>query len=109
MYRLVGLPCMILRKPEETRKRGEEMVEKLRLIEAQLTEWEDKQSVEFLELLPWWPERKMYRELKANGEVPDVRWWEALAFLENACPKDLGRTEYWGLRPPQKKKAPKGP
>ncbi len=47
-----------------------ESAEKLKVIEAQLTELEDKQDPAMLELLPWWEERKTYREQKALGTCP---------------------------------------
>jgi hypothetical protein len=97
MFRLAGLPAMILRKPHETYLKGIAMVEKLKLIEEQMTEWEDKQPIGTLELLPWWEDRKNYRALKAAGNVPDVTWWEALAFVEAAKPTGLRNGYVWRI------------
>jgi hypothetical protein len=73
------------------------LVEELKVIEAQLTEWEDKQPLEFLELLPWWEERKKYREQKALGIVQEVNWWEAVSFLEQARPSNVANRFELGL------------
>jgi hypothetical protein len=76
MFRLAGLPAMILRKPHETYLKGIAIVEKLKLIEEQMTEWEDKQPIGTLELLPW---------------------WEALAFVEAAKPTGLRNGYVWRI------------
>jgi hypothetical protein len=49
--------------------------------------------------LPWWEERKKYREQKALGNVQQVQWWEVLAFVERACPHDLAKLGRWGIDP----------
>lgn len=107
-FRLAGIPSKVLRKPEATYDFGMALVEKLRLIEEQMTIFEDHQTQEFLELLPWWEERKKYREQKALGNLPEVTWWEAIAFLEASNPSRLQDGYQWGVakhapRPPKKK------
>ena len=96
-FRLAGLPSQILRYPERTYFRGMAMVANLKLIEEQMTEWEDKQPIETLELLPWWEDRLKYRALKAAGNVPEVTWWEALAFVEAAKPTGLRNGYVWRI------------
>ena len=95
---------MVLRKPEATYDFGMALVEKLRLIEEQITIFDDHQTQEFLELLPWREERRKYREQKAFGNVPEVTWWEAIAFLEASNPSRLQDGYQWRIA--QKKKRP---
>lgn len=104
MFKLVGLPAKLGRKPQETYEEGLRLVEELKLIEQQLTEWEDKQPIEFLELLPWWEERKAYREQKALGNTPEVTWWQALHFLETSLPGRLATDSMWGIRKDRQKR-----
>lgn len=96
-FKLAGLPCKLLRKPQSAYELGMKLVEELKVIEAQLTEWEEKQPLEFLELLPWWEERKKYREQKALGIVQEVNWWEAVSFLEQAKPSNVANRYELGL------------
>jgi hypothetical protein len=98
-FRLAGLPSQILRYPSRTYLRGMAIVEKLKLIEEQMTEWEDKQPLSTLELLPWWENRRRYRELKLLREVPEVTWWEAPAFIEGARPTGLTNGYQWRISP----------
>lgn len=98
LFKLAGYPCMLLRKPQEIYEQGMALVEELKVIEAQLTEWEDQQPLELLEKLPWWEERKKYREQKALGNVPGVTWVDALHFLECARPIGIGYTNEWNIR-----------
>lgn len=95
---------MILRKPQATMEKGLALVEELKVLEAQITIWEDQQTDDFLSLLPWWEERKNYRKLKEEGNVPEVVWWQALAFFENVTPTLLTKSDYWGRK---RKKTPK--
>lgn len=102
-FRLAGIPSKVLRKPEVTYDFGMALVEKLRIIEEQMTIFEDHQTQEFLELLPWWEERRKYRAQKALGNLPEVTWWEAIAFLESVYPLGMTDGTRWGF----KKKKPK--
>lgn len=103
LLRLIGLPERLLHDPRKCMEEGLAIVAELAVIEAQLTEWEDAQPLEVLERLPWWEERRQYRENKALGIVPEVTWREALAFLEAARPQGLTIPKFWGLN---RKKAP---
>lgn len=111
MFRVAGLPSQILRKPRETYEYGMQLVEDMKKIEEKMTKWEDLQPIEFLELLPWWEGRKRYRELKALGDVPEVTWWEAIAFVENGYPRGITNGTEWGYKKkkkhPGRKKLPK--
>jgi hypothetical protein len=102
--RLIGLPKELYRDPVGCYEKGMALVEELKVIEEQLTKWEDAMPLEYLEKLPWWEERKKYREQKAQGNVPVVEWYEALSFLEESRPSSFARLHSWGL---DKKKAPK--
>lgn len=110
-FRLAGLPAKLLRKPQETYEKGLALVELIKRMEVEMTEWEDKQPLELLELLPWWEARLEYRKQKALGYVPEVQWWEAIAFVEAANPSRLVDGTHWGFkphapRPPKKEKLP---
>jgi len=95
--RICGFPTKILTSPQETRERGLKLVEELKIIEEQITAWEDTQPLWFLERLPWWEERKKYREMKAKGEVPELDWWEALHWFEASSPYRMDDPKNWGL------------
>lgn len=95
LFKRAGLPVKLLRKPQETYARAVALLEKIKLIEVQLTEWEDKQPIDYLEKLPWWEERKKYREQKAAGTVEEVTWWQALHHLEEAMPSRMGHAAMW--------------
>lgn len=97
LLRLAGLPERLLHNPQKCMEEGLALVAELAVIEAQLTEWEDAQPTDVLERLPWWEERKRYRENKTLGIVPEVTWWEALAFLQEAKPSGLTLPKFWGL------------
>lgn len=103
-FRLAGLPARVLRYPKQTLAYGIALVKELKQMEEQMTEWEDLQTPEFLELLPWWEDRLKYRELKKFGAVPEVEWWQAIAFVEAGRPVGLKNGYEWGI---SKKAQPK--
>jgi len=96
--RQLGLPTQILRKPRETYEQGLALVERIKQMEEDLTAWEDSMPLEFLEMLPWWEERKLYREQKALGVVDEVTWWRAISEIELYIPHRLSTAHCWGLR-----------
>ena len=101
--RILRLPVSLLSRPKEAMEIGLALVEELKVIEEQLCIWEDSQPEEFLALLPWWEDRKEYRRQKALGNVPEVTWYEALNFLEEAYPCHLAEDKAWKMYVPPRK------
>lgn len=100
----LGFPSKLLSDPVGVKLEGERMIAELKVIEEQMTEWEDSQPLWFLEQLPWWEERKKYRQLKLEGNLPELNWWEVVHWAEMSKPVAIDHPKNWGLyeSPPRK-------
>lgn len=82
----LGVPYTLLRPLGDRPRPGgwlaaTKFIERLALIEAELTQWEEAHP-ELYAQLPWYEAREQYKKDKAAGLVPELEWWEVAGYLE---------------------------